>query len=98
MRSFKQRVAGSSPARLINICGNLGGSKWPAFFHVHTNVHAKAVVLLCGPAIWLCSTLSINVGNLLPIQQRAVISFHLFFQIIPNLPHCLDNLHFHPAY
>jgi hypothetical protein len=34
--SFKQGVAGSSPARLMSNISRLGGSVWPAFFHVHT--------------------------------------------------------------
>jgi hypothetical protein len=40
---FKQGVAGSSPARLMSSISQLGGFKWPAFFHVHTNVHTEAV-------------------------------------------------------
>ena len=40
---FKQGVAGSNPARLMRIINHLGGSKSPAFFHVHTNVYTGAV-------------------------------------------------------
>ena len=34
-----QEVTGSSPVGPISRMSNLGGSKWPAFFYVHTDVH-----------------------------------------------------------
>jgi hypothetical protein len=43
IETFKQGVAGLSPARLMSGISQLGGSKRPAFFRVHTNVHTAAV-------------------------------------------------------
>ena len=43
---FKQRVAGSSPARLTNLFNKLRGPKKPALLYVHTNVHTKRLLSL----------------------------------------------------
>src|SRR5712691_6878257 len=56
---FKQGVAGSNPARLMSSSNNLGGSKRPAFSHVHTNVHMAA--------IWFVTETSD--GSLKPVQD-----------------------------
>jgi hypothetical protein len=67
-RTFKQRVAGSNPAGRAIFFNNLGGSKRPAFPHVHTNVHIAAVLSLRYQS--LTSALELD-SNLCAPQCRA---------------------------
>ena len=40
---WAQGVGGSNPLAPINQFNQLGGSKWPAFHHVDTDVHTREV-------------------------------------------------------